>query len=102
MVRFQPTLSRFLMGKGRHVIRQPGEASTGSKTVVICFAVRTEEKHFLPRTWTSRQGREERRNDQRHKRLQNQTRSGGQDPKLALAHETEVENVGCERSYILW
>lgn len=102
MVSFQPTFSRFLMVKGRQVIRQPGEASTRSKTVLICFTLRTEEKHFLLRTWTSRQGRGERRNDHRNERTQNQTGSGGQDPEVALAHETEVENVGCEHSFILW
>lgn len=100
-VSLQTTLSSFLMVKGRQVIQRCGEASTGSKTVLICFSLRMEEKHFLPRTGTSRRGRGERRKDRRNERQWNQAGSGGQDPEVALAHETDVENVGCEHSYIL-
>lgn len=99
MVSFQPTLLRFLMVKGRQVIRQTGEATTESKTVIICLAVRSEEKHFLPSTWTSSQGRGEKRNNQRHERPWNQTGSGGQDPKVALAQKLKMVAVNI---VILW
>lgn len=57
MVSFQPTFSRFLMVKGRQVIMQCGEASTGSKTVLICFSLRMEEKHFLAKDRDEQAGR---------------------------------------------
>lgn len=93
------------MVEGREVIRQHGEVSTESRTVLICFFLELRRSVFCQGQGAGEQGRAQRRNNQGNKRrCPHWVRRVGAWDDMTLGPEPEqMQNDGCEQlHFMVW